>query len=198
MDSFEDFLDSNLVEIPPEFRSSVDGEPFKECLVCGCDLLSGQTEYMIEKAMKRYKDYTFESTVFEYAICMNCAGEMREQMSKESIKNMEAYFMQNSDFGERAEAVNAGEKADWKSYISHCTIKGTPAEEEQEYQLCAKCVGGKMVVAGLPFLIGEAAMDEIAELLSDQTLGEMDDFMGKYGVPPELRELLSDRPVLVF
>ena len=40
-----------------------------------------------------------------------------------------------------------------------------------------------------PFLIGELAIEEMNELLSEETKGEMDDFMGDhFGIPPELRK----------
>lgn len=194
-DPFEDF---QKADIPEKFKSTIDGKPFSECLVCNCNLLDGDVDYVIEKSFKKYDGYDFESTVFEFAICMKCANEMRDSMSDESKENLERYFMQNAKMEDRFMAFNAGKDYDWEQGLSNCVINGTSSSQESEYQICAQCRGDQMIIFQMPFMIGSAAMDEMSELLSDDTIDELDDFMGKYGVPPELRELFTDKPVLVF
>ena len=56
-----------------------------------------------------------------------------------------------------------------------------------------------MMVADFPYAIGPKAMDELTDLLSNKTLGEMDDFLGTYFTgPPEVNELFKPRrPVLL-
>jgi len=52
-----------------------------------------------------------------------------------------------------------------------------------------------------PFLIGANSMDDVADLLSNETIDNMDDFTGKYLTgPPEFRDFFKSprrRPVLI-
>ena len=51
----------------------------------------------------------------------------------------------------------------------------------------------------MPFAVSLAAMDEIAALLSEETLGEMDDFIGThFSGPPELADILLKRPPVLI
>lgn len=185
-------------EIPSIFHSTIDEKPFTNCSVCDRSLLDGDVDYFIEKSMKRYRDYDFETTVFEYAICIHCAEMLKESMSEESRKNMERYFLLNGKFNPRMEALYKGEKFDWENGLKKCIFKDSDIEEEMEYQMVAQFRGDKMIVMQMPFTVGGTAIEEMAELMSNETLDEMDDFLGKVGVPPELRELFTDKPVLVF
>jgi hypothetical protein len=59
--------------------------------------------------------------------------------------------------------------------------------------------GDKMLVGEFPYIISLEAMEELTELLSDETKDEFDDFKKNLlGGPPELEELLKGRPVLVI
>ena len=51
----------------------------------------------------------------------------------------------------------------------------------------AMCQGDELLVGvGSPMMISGVAMRQIAELLSEQTRGWMDDFVGdNFGMPPE-------------
>lgn len=79
---------------------------------------------------------------------------------------------------------------DPEQWLTHCIIKGTAKDEMKEFQMGACFRGDKMATDFMPpFLIGELAIEEMNELLSEETKGEMDDFMGEhFGIPPELRK----------
>ena len=84
-------------EIPKEFYSFETKAPFEFCIECNKYLLDEGTEYLIEKAIKNYEGYEAQDVIFDYAICMECAEDMRNQISKESWESMMRYFQENID-----------------------------------------------------------------------------------------------------
>ncbi len=191
-----------LVDIPQEFYSVETNAPFMKCLNCECNLLDNKTQYIIEKAIKRYKDYSSTDTIFEYAICLKCHKEFMSIYSQESLGNIQTYFLENAHFDEnRPRLIEKLEDGVFEinEWLSHCIIKGTPVNEMTEYQIGAQCIGNKMAAQEMPFIIGNEAMDEIMQLLSNKTIGEMNGFIDQFfGLPPDLKKLLKDTGVLIF
>ena len=51
----------------------------------------------------------------------------------------------------------------------------------------------------MPYVIGGAAVDEIAHMLSNKTIDDLRGFMGdNFGIPPEFRDLFKDRTPVIF
>ena len=189
-----------LVDIPKVFHSHAANAPFSKCM--NCDSLLLNSEYVIEKAIRSYKEFSSTDTIFEYAICMNCHEEFISAYSPSSLSKIQNYFLENADFDHRRTQLREKLKDghfNIDEWISHCLIKGTHMSDMTEYQIGCQCVGTKMVVLNMPFMIGHEAMDEISQLLSDKTRGEMDRFIDEFfGLPPELKKLLKDSGVLVI
>jgi hypothetical protein len=153
---------------------------------------------MIEKSMVGYKDYDTQDTIFEYAICSHCAMQMESELSHESLDNLRKYFGQLTNLAERRQKLLADNKLNVEPWIGECIIKGTPRNELAEYNICCQCEGKYMVFSYLPYMIGSEAMEEMNELLSKQTIGEIDDFVDEhFGLPPELKELLKEKPAIL-
>ena len=194
---------NNLVNIPGIFHSIESGEPFDRCMSCNCNLLEEGTQYVIEKAIKQYQDYNATDTIFEYAICMKCHSEFIKSYSDTSLANIQNYFLENigenpqkEDLKKRLEEEGHFNIEDW---TSHCIIKGTPINKLSEYQIGCHCIGDKMLVSGMPFVIGNKALDEISQLLSNKTIDQMNGFVDEFlGLPPDLKKLLPDSPVLII
>ncbi len=154
---------------------------------------------MVEKAFKRYPDYQAEDVIFEYAMCMDCGMKMRNELSAESLANIENYFAQNVDFERRQELLMAKQDLNTEDWLKHCLVKGTPTEALNEYQIFGHFDGTQMVYSVFPYMIGGEALDELGALLSDKTLDELDDFMGNnFGLPPELKELIPTRRLVLI
>lgn len=184
--------------IPKAFYNYSTGSKFERCIDCDTYLLDGQIEYFIEKAIKTYKGFTASDVVFEYAICQHCAERVRKKMSKESMRNIQRYFSENMDFAKRMRLVNDNPENP-ESWTNECLIKGTRSEELQEYQIYAHCKGDRLITTQMPYMISGAALDEISQLLSNETLDELDDFMNQhFGPPPELMEPLPGRRKVVL
>lgn len=179
------------------FYSEDTEAPFTNCFLCDKYLLEEGVRYMIEKAVKYNKHYDIKETIFEHAICTDCAEKMRENLSKESLKNIEQYFMQNLQQQQRYELVT-GESTDTHDWLAQCLLSGEDIGEQEEYQIYAECDGGDMLFEMTPYMISGKVLESISELLSKQTKDELDRYMDEhFGVPPELRELFRDK-VLIF
>jgi hypothetical protein len=188
-----------MIDIPEQFFSDSEGKPFEHCVVCGKNLLEDGTQYVIEKAMKNYEGYAFSSTVFEYAMCLDCYQEMQKGMSQESMQNLQQYYQ---DFltarGNQPMMINLN-NFDLKDWLSRCFFKEKPVNEMKEYQLIGQFNGRHLVLNTPPMAIGEEVMEEMAGLLSEKTKGEMDRFREQFlGPPPEIEELIYGRKILLI
>ena len=186
-------------QIDPIFYESTTGKPFSTCISCGRNLLEKNIGYMIEKAVKQFKDFSATDTIFEYALCMNCYEEIAQGMSEISKKRISEYYETHVNFEERRQQLASQPEHAPHDWLQSCLIKGTKKERLSEYQIICQCVGDQIVYFNLPILIGDAAMDEMMQLLSDRTLGEMGKFKDTFlGVPPEFKDLFDDRRILIL
>jgi hypothetical protein len=181
--------EARLVPIPEEFRSVDSGALFQRCLICDRALLAGDTEYLVEKAVRKYPPYDVQDTVFEYAMCVGCHESISSTLSSDSRERVENFFLNRVNYVERA--VELGQTRNVFDWVSRCLVTGVAVSQLKEYQIVAHCVGDHMVLSHAPFLVSGEAMDEISALLSKKTQDELGGFRDKYfGMPPELQPQL--------
>ena len=187
------------IEIPEKFYSDAEGKPFEYCQVCGKFLLDEGTSYVVEKAFKNYEGYDFSTTLFEYAICTDCHTEVQKSMSKESMRNLQQYYMRIiAEKGNKPIEINL-EDFELDDWISKCFFTDDSVNNMQEYQVVAQFNGSKMVMNMPPMVVGEAAMEQMAGLLSNETIDEMNGFKKKFlGPDPELEEILSGKKLILI
>ena len=177
-------------EIDSIFHNSETGGPFSNCLMCNKELIQSNEQYLIEKVMRRVPALNLTEVLFEYAICMNCAQQTHEQMSKSSREAVERFFHENVKHGI---IKLEGDRLDF------CVFTGKRIDATLEYSLHAQCIGDKMVQSVFPYAMSDDAMDQIVNRLSNETLDELDRFKNEYfGGPPELEDVLSPRRLLPF
>lgn len=172
MEVFEDFI-----PVPKEFWSFETGNPFQRCFMCDGDLCDEGCNYLIEKAVRN------DEVIFEYAICWLCRIELEKEFSEQSLRLIENYFNEHVDIEQRR--VECLEKfgTDYQKWIERCMIKHKPREECEEYQLYAWCVDRDLVFTGMPYMLSSECIDDIIELLSDETIGAINEFSDKvFGV----------------
>lgn len=181
------------IPIPEIFKTHVSEESFQNCIACETELLKGNQEYFIEKA---YKNGQVE---FEYAICNQCAFEMQQFISMESMRKLMEYFQNHIDIAQRVVNMKNTPKPAIEPWIASCLFKNTPVDKTGEYQVCGHFKGDLLLFSHMPYAISGEAIEEITEILSPTTKEEMDDFMDKhFGLPPEWKEILKTRkPILV-
>ncbi len=186
-------------DIPAIFHSYSLGKPFETCTVCNSSLLKEGTSYLIEKAFKKHQATGATDVIFEYAICMDCAGDIYRTLSTPSLESITAYFESHVNFIQRRDAFMHNPNTTPEDWLAHCIIKKTPREALDEYQICAHCEGSQLIYSFMPYTLSGAAAGELGALLSAKTLDQMDRFSDQFlGFPPEWRDLLKDRPLLLI
>lgn len=189
----------HYIEIPPAFYSDETGGPFQRCLGCDTYLLENGTQYVVEKAYRRYPGYGTQDTVFEYAMCLDCFVKLQDAMSEESLNRVRTYFERHVDMDARRRALLQRKSLRVEDWLDKCLVKGTPISAMEEFQIFGHCDGGDLLFTIFPYAISGPAIDEISMLLSNKTLGEIDGFMDDhFGLPPELRKLLLENKMFVI
>ncbi len=187
------------IEIPKRFFSDVSDKPFENCNICGKYLLEDDVPYVVEKAVKNYEGQDFTSTIYEFAICQNCHMDMQKSMSEESLHNLQAYYNRvMSQKGNEPIMIDM-RNFDLDSWLSKCFFNGKEISSMNEYQVVAQFKGSQMVMNTPPIIIGEEAMKQMAELLSDKTTDEMNGFRDKFlGPSPEIEELIHGKKLILL
>ena len=186
--------------VPEIFRSTETGEAFDRCAVCDRYLLDDGTTYVIEKAFRSYQGFDARETVFEYALCTDCRDDLTAELSAESLQRIQDYFRSRVDVVARRQRLVDDDPTSvhLEPWISHCMVSGQSIGEMTEFQVYCECDGPHMLYGYSPFLLGGQTMDEIADLLSNKTLDELNGFADDIlGLPPELEELFARRVVLL-
>ena len=191
-------MQPNLLDIPEEFYPFESTEPFSECKVCGLDLSLGTTDYFVEKAVKNNITYQVKDIVFEYAICSACAQNMQKSISTESMENMQAFFSNQQLFMSKIKAHQQGEGEPIEELLSKCSLHNDPITEMSEYMMLGHFRGDKMIASTMPYILGGRAMDQLSEIMSNETIDEMNRFKSEYfGGPIELEDLWKGKPVFL-
>jgi hypothetical protein len=174
---------SQLIKIPELFYHSTIGTMHNTCVLCDDDLLSYEFGYVIEKAFLRNKATGYFETVFEYAICKECQQKLSGEMSQESLLNIQRYFIQNALQTEQFSDLFP----DADSRMKLCMVKGVPVSDMNEYQVGGQFKKDKMLVSDtFPYALGETAISEIQDLLSEKTKGFTNKFK-ELVLPPDVK-----------
>jgi hypothetical protein len=187
------------IDIPKRFYCDASEKPFEHCQVCGKYLLEEGTTYMIEKAFKNYEGYDFYSTLFEYAICVDCHATLQKGMSTESMQNLQQYYMRIfQEKGGQPVMINLSD-FELDNWLSKCFFTDEPITGMKEYQAVGQFNGTKLVLNTPPLIVGETAMEEMSSLLSNQTVDEMNGFKNRFfGPDPELEELILGKKLILI
>ena len=187
------------IEIPNRFYSDVNDRPFAECNMCGKKLLDDNTTYVIEKSIKNYKGHDFSSTIYEIAICTDCHSKMQKSMSEESMMNLQNYYnriIRNK--GSQTMIIDV-RNFNIDSWLSECFFYGGKVSEMEEYQIVGQFKGNKLIMNNPPIIVGEKAMYEMSELLSEKTKEDMNGYRDKLiGPSPEIEELVYGKKLILL
>jgi len=186
------------VEIVPDFYCDETGEPFVNCMECETDLIASDEQYFIEKARRRYPNTQETLTIFEFAICLSCATNLNQSLSKESlnkISEFQADLLRETYKSDSELHSNSGGVG---NALNACLFSGNEISKCEEYQLVGAFRGNKMILHDLPFAISGEIIEAMSEVLSDETKDEFDGFISKHFTgPPELQELWG-KPKLIL
>lgn len=182
------------IPVPKTFHSFATGKPFDRCVVCGKHLLENGTQYVIEKAVKKYPGFGVQDVIYEYAMCIGCCTRMRETLSGESLVVIDRYFDNRVNLVERRRRMLQTAGLNLDAWLGQCLLTGTPQEDLAEYQLYAHCDGPDLLFSYLPYMISARVLSDLSDLISAETKDVLDDFIDEhFGLPPELKQLLKTR-----
>lgn len=171
--------------IPKVFWSFESGEVFRTCSMCDCDLLAPGTNYLIEKGFKK------EEPIFEYAMCLDCVEKHLESLSVTSRKLIKNYFDEHVDLEQRRSELIAKHGRRTRSWLSRCMITGKPLSMCDEHQIYGWFVDKDIMFSGMPYMLSGQVMDQILDLLSEETIGVLNDFSEKvFGIGPPKRVII--------
>ncbi len=192
-------LVKEYIPVPKTFHSFASGKPFDRCVVCEKHLLENGTQYVVEKAIKKYPGFGAQDVIYEYAMCIGCTTRMREALSGESLVVIDQYFDARVNLVERRNRMLRTAGLNVEAWLSHCLLTGTPREDLSEYQLYAHCDGPDMLFSYLPYMISAQALSDLSDLISAETKDILDDFIDEhFGLPPELKQLLKTRKSILL
>ena len=179
-------------EIPKIFWSDLTNRPFEHCIHCEQSLLENNVPYMIEKAIQSTEHEGVYSTIFEYAICFECAEGLKSQLSASSMSNINRYYAERVDMEARRKQLLNNEECLDSEWLENCLVKKRPNTPGEEYQIYGQCSGRHFLYYDMPFMICGEALEEMTELISDETMDELDRFKDDLiGGPPEFKEILD-------
>jgi hypothetical protein len=164
---------SDFYPVPNVFWCFETGKMFRRCRMCDIDLMIEGTNYLIEKAFRK------KEVIFEYAMCFDCVQQMRGSLSVQSRKLINNYFHEHVDIEERKKTLIGKYGRRTRSWISKCMIKGTPISKCEEHQIYGWFIDKDIVFTGLPYMLSGEVIDELLHLLSNETIGVLDDFSKK-------------------
>ena len=180
-------------DIPKIFQCDATGKDFERCIACD-QSLAQMDNYVIEKAFKSYNGLQQYNTIFEYAMCISCAQMMRNQLSVQSRSSINEFFSRQIDFSIHHNLSEQG-TTEVEAWLDRCAVDQTPVGELVEFQIFGSCQGSELVLDFYPLLLGGPALDRLTELLSNQTLDDLQRFTDDLiDGPPEFADLLSKGP----
>ncbi len=183
-------------DIPDELLDDETGKAYQNCRICELDLHHPHSPYMVEKVIRTNPVTKQREVLFGYAICLECADEMKSQISQDSIQAIQEFLAQKVNFHKRMEQMYFDDDPDPGSMLGTCILSGKTTLQSREYQIAGMCEGNELILGLWPYMIDTEAASELTALLSDETLGNMDDFYGQhFGLPPEWADLFKEKPV---
>ncbi|MGB3467177.1 MAG: hypothetical protein WBA74_17985 [Cyclobacteriaceae bacterium] len=157
---------NNDILIPEEFYCYETGKPFERCSDCNRDLLRDDVEYSVSKVMRQYEGFDARDVLVEFAVCTDCAENLLEEISDESMEVMLAYQLK----------VMLNWEEDFDMAMSKCIFSGKPKAQMLSYNKVGFFKGGKLSDENLPYLIDSAELDKVNDELSQSTRDGFDDY----------------------
>ena len=179
--------------IPEEFYSEETGEPFHQCVECGIELLGDDdSQYMIEKCSNG------RETVFEFAMCTDCAESLHSSYSESSRAAISQFFQERVDPEARIrQLIEENEEPSADAWLRACLACGNPPVKGKSNAIVALCGGAEIIFTHAPFLVCETCELALNELISKETRGEWDRFIGRNFDMPPSAVITPDTPLVI-
>lgn len=179
-------------ELPSFFNNYDTNAPFTHCMVCH-EMLEDKEAYAIEKVFKQNKILNKSEIVYEYAICLECASEVHDEVSEESMEAIQQLYQDyTQNMIMKLEYLHATEKYNIESWIERCSFTNKEIRNCSEYSVSAIIEGGKLVYEHAPIVVSDEFMEMMQSVLSKKTRDYFDGFKDEhFDVPPEIKDLIG-------
>lgn len=177
----------------PEFLFNYDTkQPFTHCLVCHTALDSVE-KYAIEKVFKNNRQMGTSEIIYEYAICLDCAADIGNEISEESLASIQQLYEEHSsNLLMKLEYLHQTDKYNLNSWIERCSFTGKEIRLCSEFSVSAMVEGGKLVYEHSPMAVSDTFMEKMQECMSQKTRDYFDGFKDKYfDLDPDLKDLIN-------
>lgn len=174
------------MDIPPIFYNTVKDLPFSNCSKCDRFLLDGSMEYLVEKICIP------NDVLYEFAICQYCIEQLHQEISKESMQNMQAF--QNKQMNKGFQIID-----DYLNLnIERIKKVLTNKQPNISYESCniIAYFKGNAISPTMPAVcVSTQILENMQDKISKKTRDNFDDFTDFLGgVPPDLEDLFKVRP----
>ncbi|MEW4488734.1 hypothetical protein AB1L42_11660 [Thalassoglobus sp. JC818] len=179
---------------PREFYSEYTEKPFTQCIDCGQEFCESHDLFTVLKSV------VGGETVFEMAICIFCALQMRSRYSEETTQNMRDFFEKQSVNREDAasdvddsqaadDTLSEGEQSADPMYgIEQCTFCSKPRSDCHRYEIVGLFIDEDLIVdlstdglaGGSPMMLCDECNAKMSEMVSKKTRDEWDRFVEEH------------------
>lgn len=182
------------MEIKEIFYSEKNNKLFNKCILCEDNILEYEHGYAVEKAFKYNSETKRHETIFEYAICTECIQRSSSEMSEKSVSNIQKYL---NKFRENQKQYTDN-VADIEERTKICMVTNKDVYKSEEFQIAGFFIKKEMIVSDIfPYAIGEEAIEEIQNLISEKTRNFSDNFKNLI-LPPDIRKKLPKDRIVIF
>ena len=190
-------IKKHLSDGTPEFFYNYEtGAPFTHCLMCKKDLSTAEN-YAIEKVLKQNRNMDAPEIIYEYAICMDCAGGMQDEISEESLQSIKDLFEEHSfNALMKLEYLHSSDIYDMKAWTERCTFTGKETRLCSEFTVTGLFENGNLVYEHGPMVVSDDFMEMIQDVLSKKTRDYFDGFRDEYfDLPPDIKDIINSPTV---
>ena len=180
-----------LHTLPEQFYSDETGKPFDHCFDCGKSTTACEDGYIIQKA------YAHGETIMEMAICAECHSQLQQSYSKESMERIWNFYLDHGDLSQRLKKFSVLPVGNPDLWLSRCMTCNATRASMDEMIVAAQVFEGDLVYGETPLMICGNCMNQIVELLSEESRDVYDRWMDRVLPPPP--GITNDKPrVRVF
>ncbi|TWT58544.1 hypothetical protein KOR42_19250 [Thalassoglobus neptunius] len=182
---------------PREFYSEFTEKPFTQCIDCGQEFCDTHDLFTVLKSI------VGGETVFEMAICIYCALQMRSRYSEETTQNLRDFFEKqglNREGAENSETDVPQQPVEDDSLsesqpssnpldgIEQCTFCSKLRSDCHRYEIVGLFIDNDLLVdlsndglaGGSPMMLCDECNAKMSELVSKKTRDEWDRFVEEH------------------
>ncbi|PEN14152.1 hypothetical protein CRI94_03680 [Longibacter salinarum] len=155
------------------FTPSDENDRFESCRACGRSIKKDTPQYVIEREFTRTEPGAPAELAYEFTICESCLADQDASYSPDSQEHIAQFYSDVIDLNVRAEQLLADTSSDEipniDAWVERCAVTGMSVEDATRFRVMAYAVGEWLLLAGMPVVMTETALERLESGLSDTT-----------------------------